>query len=220
MKKEENTIGQNIKRRREELGMTQEELAIKLGYKSKSTINKVEMGINDITQKKLKKYAEALNTTDSYIIFSEYNSTDLEPIKDSIIPMEKGVSIPVLGEVAAGIPIFADDNNIIGYEEIDKNMASQGEFFGLRIKGDSMAPRILDGDIVIVRHQNYAENNDIVIVLVNGDSATCKKINKHPNGITLISFNPVFEPVTYTNKEIQDKPVEIIGKVVENRQKY
>ena len=76
------------------------------------------------------------------------------------------------------------------------------------------------GDIVIVRQQNYAETGDIVIVLINGDSATCKRLVKYQEGITLISFNPAYKPMKYSNKEILEKPINIIGKVVENRQKY
>ena len=78
----------------------------------------------------------------------------------------------------------------------------------------------MEGDTVIVRQQDDAESGDIVIVLINGDSATCKKLMKYTDGISLLSFNPAYEPMTFTNKEIEDKPVRIIGKVVENRQKY
>ena len=145
-----------------------------------------------------------------------YNTPALQ---SDVFRLEKGMKIPVLGEVAAGTPIFAEEN-YIGSEEISEELASTGEFFGLRIHGDSMSPRISDGDIVIVRQQDDAESGDIVIVLINGDSATCKKLMKYTDGISLLSFNPAYEPMTFTNKEIEDKPVRIIGKVVENRQKY
>ena len=145
-----------------------------------------------------------------------YNTPALQ---SDVFRLEKGMKIPVLGSVAAGTPIFAEEN-YIGSEEISEELASTGEFFGLRIHGDSMSPRISDGDIVIVRQQDDAESGDIVIVLINGDSATCKKLMKYTDGISLLSFNPAYEPMTFTNKEIEDKPVRIIGKVVENRQKY
>ena len=144
---------------------------------------------------------------------------DIPALQSDIFKLEKGLKIPVLGDVAAGTPIFAEEN-YIGSEEISQKLAATGEFFALRIHGDSMSPRIADGDIVIVRQQDYAESGDIVIVLVNGDSATCKRLLKYQEGITLISFNPSYEPMKYTNKEIIDKPIKIIGKVVENRQKY
>lgn len=127
--------------------------------------------------------------------------------------------IPVLGRVAAGIPIDAIED-VLDWEEITPSMAMSGSFFGLRIKGDSMQPRIVEGDVVIVRSQNDAESGDVVIVQVNGDKATCKRLAKYASGISLISFNPAYEPMNFTNAEIEQLPVTIIGKVVENRQKY
>ena len=103
----------------------------------------------------------------------------------------KGVQIPVLGDVAAGIPIEAVED-ILDYEEIDEDLASKGEFFGLRIKGNSMSPRIQSGDVVIVRVQQDSESGDIVIAKVNGDDACCKKLQKHDEGISLISLNPEY----------------------------
>lgn len=146
--------------------------------------------------------------------------TDLPELRNQIREARLGdKQIPVLGEVAAGVPIFASEN-YIDYEVISNEMAKSGSCFGLKIKGDSMSPRIMEGDTVIVRQQDDAESGDIVIVLVNGDSATCKRLMKYQEGISLISFNPAYEPMTFTNKEILDKPVKIIGKVIENRQKY
>ena len=130
----------------------------------------------------------------------------------------KGVVINVLGKVAAGIPIEAIEN-IIDTEEISQEMACKGEFFGLQIHGKSMEPRMLEGDIVIVMKQETAETGDIVIVTVNGTDATCKRLKKYRDGIELIPFNPSFNPIFYTNEEIENKPVHIIGKVVELRAK-
>lgn len=146
--------------------------------------------------------------------------SDLEALRLDVMDAKVGnVEIPVLGEVAAGVPIFAQEN-YIDYECISEHQAKQGTHFGLKIKGDSMSPRISEGDTVIVRQQNDAESGDIVIVLINGDSATCKRLMKYKEGISLISFNPAYEPMQFTNKECEEKPVKIIGKVIENRQKY
>lgn len=131
----------------------------------------------------------------------------------------KSIQIPVLGKVVAGIPIEAVED-ILDFEEIPEEMSYLGQFYGLKIKGHSMEPRILEGDVVIVRKQEDAESGDLVIVLVNGDSATCKKLIKNENGITLQSFNPVFEPMYFSAEDIKNKPVQIIGKVVELRGKY
>lgn len=133
---------------------------------------------------------------------------------------KKATRIPVLGEVAAGIPIEAIQD-IVDHEEIDAALAATGEFFGLRIKGSSMEPRIREGDVVIVRRQEDAETGDTAVVLVNGDSATVKRIKKEPDGgIWLIPNNPAYDSRHFSPAEIRDLPVNIIGKVVELRGKF
>ena len=131
----------------------------------------------------------------------------------------KSIRIPVLGSVRAGIPLDAIED-VIDWEEIPAEMARTGEYFALQIKGDSMEPRMYDGDIVIVKKQSSIETGQIGIVLVNGDEATCKKIKFSNDGITLIGFNSSFKPMTYSAMEIMSLPVQIIGRVVECRQKY
>lgn len=143
----------------------------------------------------------------------------LEETKPLGVKTNKGVQINVLGKVAAGIPIEAIEN-IVDTEEISQKMASTGEFFGLKIKGDSMQPTICNGDTVIVKRQDDAESGDIVIALINGDNATCKRLVKYAEGISLISLNPAYEPMVFSKKDIQEKPVKILGKVVENRRKF
>lgn len=129
------------------------------------------------------------------------------------------IVINVYGRVAAGIPLEMIED-IIDTEEITEETARTGEFFGLQIKGDSMEPKISDGDIVIVRQQNDAESGDIVIATINGDEATCKRIRKYRDGIELVSSNPCYEPMFFSNEEIENKPVRIIGRVVELRAKF
>ena len=137
----------------------------------------------------------------------------------SNITISQGIKIPVLGSVPAGIPITAVED-ILDYEEIPQLWANQGEFFALKIKGDSMEPRMQSGDVVIVRQQSSADSGDTVIVLINGDEATCKKLEKTSNGIMLISTNTKYSPMFFSHEEINELPVVILGKVVENRQKY
>lgn len=131
----------------------------------------------------------------------------------------QGVRIPVYGSVAAGIPLEAIQD-IEDYEEITEDMARAGNFAALKIKGNSMLPRFTPGDVVIVRLQDDVDTGDIAIVMVNGDEATCKKIKKTPEGVMLISTNPEYEPMFYSNQEIADLPVRIWGKVVELRAKF
>ena len=77
-----------------------------------------------------------------------------------------------------------------------------------------MEPKISDGDVVIVRQQEDAESGDIVIATVNGDEATCKRLRKYRDGIELVANNPTYEPLFFSNEDIINKPVRIIGRVV------
>lgn len=128
-------------------------------------------------------------------------------------------SIPVLGYVRAGCPAEAIEN-IIDYEDISSEMAAKGDHFGLKVVGDSMSPRICQDDIVIVRKQNYIESGEIGVVLINNLDATIKKVIKNGTGLTLIPFNPEYDPLVFTAEEIVTLPVTIIGKVVELRGKF
>ena len=201
-------IGKRIKEKREQQGITQEELAFRLGYKNKSTIAKIETGANDIVQSKVVEFAKALNTTVAFLM----------GWSDEHLYSTKGVKINVLGRVAAGIPIEAIED-IIDTEEISEEMAKTGEFFGLQIHGDSMEPRMYENDVVIVRRQDDAESGDIVIAMINGNDATCKRLVKYAGGISLVSLNSKYTPMMFSNQEILEKPVRIIGKVVELRGK-
>jgi len=131
----------------------------------------------------------------------------------------KGVTINVYGRVAAGLPIEAIEE-IIDTEEIPEEMARTGEFFGLRIQGNSMEPDIHNGDTVIVRRQPDAESGEIVIALVNGNDGVCKRLKKYADSIALISLNPNYEPMYFNCKEVEEEPVQILGKVVELRAKF
>lgn len=126
------------------------------------------------------------------------------------------LKIPVVGTIPAGIPIEAIED-IIDYEELPSEMKKQGEFFGLKVRGDSMSPNIKDKDVLIVRKQEDAESGDICVVMVNGNDATVKRIKKDATGITLIPDNQNYNNMYYSNSEILSLPVRIIGKVVEIR---
>ena len=197
-----------IKSAREDLKLTKRELAKRIGV-HESSINKYEKGLVDIPLSKISELARVLKVTEAYLMGWEEKS-EQKP---------QGLQIPVLGTVAAGIPISAVED-ILDYEEVPQSWESQGEFFALKIKGDSMEPRMESGDVVIVKQQSDANSGDTVIVLVNGDDATCKRLQKTDNGIMLVSTNPKYPPMFYSNEDIRTKPVVILGKVVELRQKY
>lgn len=207
-------IGQRIKERRLELGYTVDQLA-ELLNKNRATVYRYENGdIEHLPHTILQPIAKALDTTPGYLITGQKEDTAEEPA-----PKRKGIAIPVLGHVAAGIPIEMIED-IIDTEEIPEDMARHGEFFALKIKGDSMTPSINNSDVVIVRQQEDAENGDIVIATVNGNDAVCKRLKKYSDGISLISLNPAYEPLYFNTSEIQETPVKIIGKVVELRRKF
>lgn len=218
------TVGERIKKIRNKIGMSQVDFADKINV-SKQTLYKYENNIiTNIPSDKIEAAAQLGNVTPSYLM-------GWEPISDEEIgdvfyenmqkplPKKHGVLIKVLGRVAAGIPIEAVED-VIDNEEISETLAKTGDFFALQIHGDSMEPRMCEGDVVIVRQQNDAESGDIVIAMINGDDATCKRLRKYRDGIELISNNPSYEPMFFSNDEIISKPVKIIGKVVELRGKF
>lgn len=196
----------NLKAARKAKGLTQTEVAQAIGL-TQNGYSYWENGKAKIDKDQILKLAALFEVSVDYLL----GNTE--------VPVSSGVRIPVLGDVAAGIPIEAI-TDIVDYEEIDAALARTGEFFGLRIKGASMEPRMRVGDVVIVRQQDTAETGDTVVVLVNGDSATVKKIKYGQDGITLLPTNPAYDPMFYTAAEVENLPVRVIGRVVELRAKY
>ena len=208
-------LSNNIRYLRTKNNYSQDTLAELLGYKSFTTIQKWESGVSEPPLKTVKKICELFN-----VDIDQLNDTDLsnpQPIDES--SKITGVLIPVLGRVAAGIPLTAAEY-IIDTEEISQAMANDGEYFGLQVKGDSMEPRFTDGDVVIVRKQSDADDGDIVIALINGDDAVVKRLKKYADGIALISTNPAYDPMIFNNEQIETTPVQILGKVKELRAKF
>lgn len=193
-----------IKEAREKNGYNQKEFAQKINV-APNTLSNWETGKREPDYKSLLKIAEVLDVSIDFLLGNK---------------IKNGIRIPVLGKVAAGIPID-EIEEILDFEEIDEKMIKDGsEYFGLQLKGDSMEPKMSDGDVVIVRVQHNIDSGNIAIVQVNGDTATCKKIIKHENGIVLTSFNPSYAPIFYSNEEIEKLPVTILGRVVELRAKF
>lgn len=192
-----------LKQLRKKKGYSQSELSKILGV-SKSAVSMYELGERMPDYDMMKSLSGLFGVSMDYLYGQEITS----PLR-----------IPVYGSVAAGIPIEAI-TDIEDYEEITPELARTGEFAALKIKGDSMEPKFSAGDVVIVRLQETVNNGDIAIVLVNGDEATCKKIKKTPEGVMLSSTNPAYEPMFYSNRDIETLPVRIWGKVVELRAKF
>ncbi len=206
-------FAERLRELRTEHNLQQKELAKKL-FVDASTVSQWERGKAKPDYQKQQMLADLFNVSLDYLTG---RSDTLTPTKKEASP-QTGVKIPVLGTVRAGYPIYAEEN-ILDYEEISRHMASTGEFFALRIVGDSMEPRMFSGDIIIVRKQEYIDSGDIAVVLVDGFEATVKKVIKQDKGIMLIPLNSScdYEPTFYSSKEIETLPVAILGKVVEVR---
>lgn len=196
-------------------GETQADIASMLGI-TRAAYTNIENEKREPDYETLKKLANHYSVSIDYLLDNSIDFFSNSPPAPSR-PGSKW--IPVLGRVAAGTPIEAVED-ILDYEEIDAKTAASGEYFALQIKGQSMEPRIKDGDVVIIRKQNDCNSGDIAVVLVNGDEATVKRIKKRPEGIMLIPSNPAYEPMFYSNEDIEKLPVKIIGKVIELRAKF
>ena len=205
------STGERMKARRKELCLSAEAIAERI-HVSPTTIYRYEKGdIEKVPSDVLIEIAAALHTTPAYLMGWEED--------ESAASSPRAVKIPVLGKVVAGIPITAVEE-ILDYEEIPSSLAATGDFVALQVKGDSMEPRICEGDVVIVKVQPTAETGDLAVVLVNGDEATVKRVQISPEGITLQPFNPSYQPIFYSRTDIEQKPVRIFGKVVELRAKF
>lgn len=157
--------------------------------------------------------------TESLKILSEVLDASIDTILSNGPSSVKGIRIPVLGFVRAGVPVEAIEE-ILDYEEISPALAATGEFFALYIRGNSMEPKICEGDVVIVRKQSDIESGDVAVVLVNSMDATVKKVIKNGTGISLVPFNPDYSVMDFSAEDISRLPVSIVGKVVELRRKF
>lgn len=200
-------LASNLQKLMDRESITQKDIAVIAGVSQQSVSNWLAG-----------KLMPRMGAIEKIAEYFDVAKSDLLEMKDGY--ESKATRIPVLGTVKAGIPITAVQE-ILDYEEISSETARCGEYFALRIKGDSMEPRMHEGDVVIVKQQSTVDSGQIAIVLVNGDEATVKKVRFRNNGIELIAFNSyAYEPHFYSAEDIQRLPVEIIGRVVELRAKF
>jgi len=230
------SFNQRLKELRLKKELSQQGLADKIGI-SKSSINMYERGEREPSLETLEAFADFFNVDMNYLLgksgLFELSPEELASFKpreyfspEALVAsseLMKGISntrIPVLGYVAAGIPIEAIED-ILDYEELSPALLrAGGEYFALCIKGASMEPKFSDGDVVIVRKQCDVDSGQIAIVCVNGDHATCKKVIKQSSGILIQPLNPAYETTFYTTEQIESIPITIIGRVVELRAKF
>lgn len=200
------SLGQNIRMYRERIGMSQEMLAKRLGYKDRSTIAKIESDVNDITQSKIIAIADVLNTTPAALMGWEKDVDATSP--SNIIPLPETKKVPLIGAIACGAPILAEEH-IEEYINIPKHILAD---FALTCKGDSMInARIFDGDIVYIRQQDAVDNGQIAAVLIDGE-ATLKRVQLYEDHISLEPENPQYRPLVYWGEEMNN--IRILGKAV------
>lgn len=207
-------FSEKIKSLRLERGLTLEEVGKRVGV-GKSTVRKWETGaIANMRRDKIAKLAEALNTTPGYLMGWEdnpQNETRCDSIRlpGNLIPLPKtNTTIPLLGEIACGQPILAEEN----YSEVVPVPDYVHADFALRCRGDSMVgARILDGDIVYIRQQPDVEDGEIAAVLI-GDEATLKRVYKIPGRLQLRPENPSYPVMEYANSDLDQ--VRILGRAV------
>lgn len=204
------TLYENIKNRREELGMTKVRLAELVGY-DRSMITKIEQGKVDLTQSKIAAIAKALQTT-TMNLMGDDGSSDI-PDAPNVIPLPKTRKVPLLGTIACGEPILAIEN-VEDYVDMDADTHAD---FALRCKGDSMInARIFDGDIVYIRKQDTVENGEIAAVLIDGteseSEATLKRFYNEGDKIRLSAENPMYKDQQFHGEAMNS--VRVIGKAV------
>ena len=202
-------VGEKIKKVRESKNIAQVDLANQVGI-SKQTLYKYENGIiTNIPSNKIESIAKALETTPAYLMGWDDTQITIDYSSiDNIIPMPNMVKVPLLGDIACGEPITAEEN-IETYLNMPEKIKGT---FALRCKGDSMInARIFDGDIVFIREQPDVENGEIAAVLIDNE-ATLKRVYKYDSRIELRAENPTFKPLSYEGEKLAD--ICILGKAV------
>ena len=189
--------------RRKELGLSQEELAQRMGYRSKSSITKLEKGINDLPQSKVEELAAALETPPAYLL-----GLDAPCPPPGFEPLPAMTQVPLIGSIACGTPITAEQN----IERYIGVPAAWRADFALTCHGDSMVDAgIHDKDVVYIRIQPEVENGEIAAVRIDGE-ATLKRVYYNPGTLTLMPANPAYAPMIYTGPQLEE--VHIEGKAV------
>ena len=192
-------LSTRLRLRREVLGLSQEELAQRMGYRSKSSITKLEKGINDIPQSKLEELAAALETSPAYLLGLDTPCTPPPGFE----PLPKMVQVPLVGSIACGTPILAEQN-IESYIGVP---AAWHADFALTCHGDSMAPTICDGDIVCIRCQPEVEQGEIAAVRI-GEEATLKHFHQQGSTVILSADNAACPPMVYAGQQLEEIRIE------------
>lgn len=267
------TVGEKIKEARLKKGLTQQELADLLGYKSRSSINKIEVGGRDIPRSQIVQIAKTLGVAPAYLMgwaqygtqlwkarlhfgleieelsartgisteaLKKFEQDDSEPSDEelaliaaaygvdlgvllwssfetapisnaSLLPSDKIRMIPIYESVSAGFGAYAD-NYITGYTPCYiVNDEDARNTLCITVQGDSMYPKIENGDLVQVLRQDWAENGQIAVVLLDGENGLVKKYEQDDQSITLVSINPEYPPKVF--KGVERTRLRVLGVV-------
>lgn len=207
-------IASRIKSLRLDRGLTQVQLAEKLRV-SQNIISSWEVGRTKPSQM-LSKVADFFGVSIDYLV----GESEVRNAEKKIASPRVGVKIPLVGSIVAGEPSLALED-VEDFVEISPSLAASGDFFALRVHGDSMSPHIADGDIAIIKITSEFRNGQVCLVYVGLDETTLKQVQKTEEGITLIGFNTsVYTPHFYSRRECIDLPVKIGGVLKETRKEW
>lgn len=206
------TMGERIKAARLKKGYSQATLAELLGYKSRSSINKIEVEGRDIPRSSIVKFAQVLDVTPSYLMgWDEEKKSPPAEDKLYILDNSKIRRIPVYESVSAGFGASAQDYIVAYMPMFIESDSEAEETLGIKVVGNSMYPKIEDGDIVQVHKQSDVDNGRVAVVLIDGEEAVVKKFYHEENRIVLKSFNPEYPPRYFENEEMNR--VQVLGLV-------
>ncbi len=209
-------FSERLRSLREQCDYTQEDVA-NIIHVNKQTISQYELGKRQPDFEKLERLCDVFNVSSDYLLGKSnvtarlLNTEELESINRN-----NTKQIPVYGNIAAGVPIEAI-TNITNFVDIPKNW--KGEYGALLVKGNSMEPTILNGDIVIFRKQETADSGDIVTAVIDDCDVTVKKLIKRNSSVTLLPFNPDHDPLFFQGRKELNR-LRILGIVVENRHRF
>lgn len=211
------TIYERIKKRRKELGLSADKVALALGV-SRATVYRYESSeIEKVPASVIKPLARILQTTPEYLMGWEAasNSEDLQSF--DIFPAENMVDIPIIGKVSAGFGNLACEE-IESVEPVSADSIKSGDtYFFLRIKGDSMSPLFLENDLVLVRRQSSIDSGSYGVVLIDEEDGMVKKIKYGPDWIELHSENPYYPVRRFENEDVLR--IRVVGLVTEVKRK-
>lgn len=202
------TLGERIRELRQRAGLTQEELAKEIGYSTKTSISKMENDLLDINQSTIVALARALKTTPSTLMGWEEDTTNIR----DVVPNDKIHMIPVYATVSAGFGAYAEDSVIDRIPMMIENPYDAPDIIGIQVKGDSMYPKIEDGDIIIVRKQESVDSGDVAVMLLDGDGGIVKKVVYGSDWIELHSFNPEYKTRRFEGRDVLR--LRVVGKVL------